>query len=343
MKILFIGGTGNISAACVRLAQRRGHDVAILNRGNRSLADYSIEDAESIIGDINDEASVRQVLADRQFDVVANFIAFTPDQVERDVRLFNGKCGQYIFISSASAYQKPPANPFITESTPLKNPFWQYSRDKIACEMACQQACRELDFPITIIRPSLTYETVIPLSIMAWEDYTIVDRIRTGKPVIVQGDGTSLWTITHSRDFAIGFNGLLGNQRALGEAFHITSDEVLSWNQLYDAVGHAVGVKSVDKVHIPSALLARISPSEEGNLLGDKAHSVIFDNSKIKQVVPEFNAVIPFKQGIAETIEWFEADPARCQVRPGTNARFDQMIETYLSLYNSLPPLADSS
>ncbi len=329
MYILFIGGTGNISAACVRLAQKKGHTVSILNRGKRKLEDYGITDAESIIGDINDETAVQAVLGDRHFDVIANFIAFTPDQVQRDIRLFNGKCGQYFFISSASAYQKPPANPFITESTPLKNPYWQYSREKIACELECQQAYREQDFPITIIRPSLTYETVIPLSIGAWEDFTIVKRMRAGKPVIVQGDGTSLWTITHSRDFAVGFVGLCGNQRALGEAFHITSDEVLSWNQLYDAVGEAAGAPPVEKVHIASDLIVKMSPSQEGSLLGDKSHSVIFDNSKIKQVVPEYNATIPFKQGIAETIKWFEEDSARCMIKEETNAMLDRLINEY--------------
>lgn len=339
MKILFIGGTGNISAACVRLAQSRGHEVSLLNRGNRDLSDYGITGAESIVGDINDESSVKQVLGDRCFDVVANFIAFTPDQVERDVRLFNGKCGQYIFISSASAYQKPPANPYITESTPLKNPHWQYSRDKIACEMVCQSAYRDKDFPITIVRPSLTYETVIPLSIGAWEDFTIIERMRKGKPVIVQGDGTSLWTITHARDFAVGFVGLFGNQRALGESFHITSDEVLSWNQLYDAAGAAAGVSKVEKVHIPSAFLAKLSPAEEGNLLGDKAHSVIFDNSKIKQVVPEFNATISFKEGITETVKWFDTHPERCVVREETNAMFDRIIGAYQSVFDTLKPL----
>ena len=339
MKILFIGGTGNISAACVRRALSCGHEVSILNRGNRSLEDYGIAGAVSITGDVEDEPSIKALLADRSYDVVANFIAFTPEQIQRDVRLFNGRCGQYIFISSASAYQKPPANPFITESTPLRNPHWQYSRDKIACELECQRAYRELGFPVTIVRPSLTYETVIPLSIMAWEDFTIVDRIRKGKPVIVQGDGTSLWTITHSTDFAIGFNGLLGNQRALGEAFHITSDEVLSWNQLYDAVGQAVGVAAANKVHIPSAFLARLSPFEEGNLLGDKAHSVIFDNNKIKQVVPEFNATISFKEGIAETIRWFEADPVRCRVREETNTLFDKIITKYQSVFDTLEPI----
>ncbi len=339
MKILFIGGTGNISAASVRLAVSNGYQVSILNRGTRKLVDFGIEGAESIIGDINDESAMSELLKDRTFDVVANFIAFTPNQVERDLRLFNGKCGQYIFISSASAYQKPPANPFITESTPLKNPYWQYSRDKIACELVCQQAYREKDFPVTIVRPSLTYETVIPLSIGAWEDFTIVERIRSGKPVIVQGDGTSLWTITHSRDFAVGFIGLMGNQRALGEAFHITSDEVLSWNQLYDAVGEAVGISPVKKVHIPSDLIARLSPEQEGGLIGDKSHSVIFDNSKIKQVVPEFNATIPFKTGIKETIKWFDAHPERSGINEETNAMFDKVIESYLSAFNKLKPV----
>jgi len=339
MKILFIGGTGNISAACVRLTIARGHDVTVLNRGGRALGDFGIEGAASLVADIRNEAETARALAGRHFDAVANFIAFDAPDVERDVRLFHGRCAQYLYISTASAYQKPLAQPVITESTPLKNPYWEYSRKKIAAEDACLRAYRETDFPITIVRPSLTYETVIPVAIGSWDDFTIVDRIRRGLPVLVHGDGTSLWTITHSRDFAMGFTGLLGNQQALGEAFHITSDEILTWNQIYDAVGIAAGFGPVEKVHVPSAFIAKMIPSKEGSLLGDKAVSTIFDNSKIKRIVPGFKAGIPFQQGIRETIAWFEAKPERMVIKDENNRMIDQVITAYRSVFDSLKPI----
>jgi len=339
MKLLFIGGTGNISAASVRLALSQGHTVTLLNRGTRPLSDHGIEGAESLLADINDEAATRKALGERSFDVVANFVAFKPAEVERDIRLFHGRCAQYIFISSASAYQKPLVNPVITESTPLINPYWEYSRDKIASEDACVAAYRQSDFPITIVRPSLTYETVIPTAIGGWDDFSIIERIRQGRPVVVHGDGTSLWTITHSDDFAKGFVGLLGNQQALGEAFHITSDELLTWNQIYDAVGIAAGVGPVKKVHIPSDFIAKTVDWMEGNLLGDKAVSTIFDNSKIKRVVPGFQATIPFQQGIRRTLEWFEAKPERMQTNDACNQMLDGMIAAYQPAFDAVKPL----
>jgi len=329
MRILFIGGTGNISAACVRLALARGHEVTLLNRGQRSLSDLGIGAVEVLTADIQDETTVAKTLGNRRFDAVANFIAFTPADVERDLRLFQGRTEQYLFISSASAYQKPLANPFVTESTPLANPFWQYSRNKIACEATLLDAYRETGFPITIVRPSLTYETVIPLAIGGWDDFGIIDRIRAGLPLLVHGDGSSLWTITHSRDFALGFVGLLGNQRARGESFHITSDEVLTWNQIYDAVGIAAGFGPVRKVYIPSDIIARKIPGQEGNLLGDKAVSAIFDNRKIHSVVPEFTANTLFQDGIRETIAWFEAEPSRQTRRPDAYAPFERLIREF--------------
>ncbi len=336
MKILFIGGTGNISAASVRLAVQHQHDVFVLNRGKRPLSDFGIEGVTSLIGDIHDEASVRQVLGDHHFDAVANFIAFKPEEIARDIRLFNGRCGQYLFIGSASAYQKPLVQPVITESTPLKNPYWEYSRNKIACEEACMKAYREVDFPVTIVRPSLTYETVIPVAIGGWEDFAIVERMRQGKPVLVHGDGSSLWTITHSRDFAKGFVGLIGNQQVLGEAFHITSDELLTWNQIYDAVSIAAGAGPAVKVHVPSAFIAKMDKSMEGSLLGNKAVSTIFDNSKIKRVVPAYKAEISFQNGIRDTLAWFEADPKRCVISEGSHRIMDSVIEKYLSIFDAL-------
>lgn len=338
MKLLFIGGTGNISAACVRLAVARGHDVTLLTRGNR-LLDPSIDGKVSVIAaDINDVTHVSDCLADQHFDVIANFIILKPQQMQRDITLFTGKCDQYIFISSASVYQKPLVSPIVTEGTTLANPYWDYSREKIACEELCIKAYRESGFPITIIRPSLTYDTVIPVAIGSWDDFTIVDRIRNGKPVIVHGDGTSLWTVTHSDDFAKGFVGLCGNQQALGQAFHITSDELLTWDQIYDAVGHAAGVP-VKKVHIPTDFIAKVVPWQEGNLLGDKSASAIFDNSKLKRIVPDYVATIPFKVGITRTVQWFEADPKRMKISDYNNTMMDHIIKQYLSVFDTLKPM----
>jgi len=331
MKILFIGGTGNISMACTREALNAGMEVVHLNRGRRGAG--VPENVISLRSDINDRDRVRKLLGKQYFDVVANFIAFKPGDVERDFELFAGRTAQYIFISSASVYQKPLANPLITESTPLKNPFWEYSRDKIACEESLNRLYREKDFPVTIVRPSLTYETVIPVAIGSWNDYTIIDRMKKGKPVVVHGDGTSLWTITHSRDFARGFTGLLGNQQAIGESFHITSDEILTWNQIYEAVADAAGAKP-DLIHIHSRFICKVAETLGqgrlwGSLLGDKAISTIFDNSKIKRAVPGFQATIPFKRGIRDTVKWFESDPRRMRIVEENNLLLDTIISKY--------------
>jgi len=326
MKILFIGGTGNISGACTRLALEKGIEIFHLNRGSRKR---DVPDGvQTIIADIHDVTAVKKAIQDHYFDVVVNFIAFVPQDIQNDYELFKNKTDQYIFISSTSAYQKPISHPVITESTPLKNPFWQYSRDKIACEELLNALYRNHDFRMTIVRPSLTYETVIPVAIGSWDDFTIIDRIRKGKKIIVHGDGTSLWTITHAIDFAKGLVGLFGHQQAVGHAFHITSDEILTWNQIYEAVAMAAGVKA-NIVHIPSDFIASIDDFHTGNLLGDKANSVIFDNSKIKAFVPGFCATISFKEGIRKTVQWFEEDPARMVVKDETNAFMDKVIDAY--------------
>ncbi|TVR50439.1 MAG: SDR family oxidoreductase [Puniceicoccaceae bacterium] len=337
MKLLFIGGTGNISAACVRLALAQGHQVTLLNRGHRPLFDYGIPAAaESVVADARDEAGVSAALGQRTFDAVADFIAFKPDDVERDIRLFTGRCGQFVFISSASVYEKPLRHPFVTESHPLKNPHWQYSRDKIDCEAVFTRAYREQDFPSVIVRPSLTYETVWPVAIGGWNDFTLIDRIRRGGEMIVHGDGTSLWTVTHAEDFARGFNGLLGNTNAIGHAFHITSDEVLTWSQIYTTIAEAAGVEP-RLVPIPSEFLARLNQWERGNLLGDKAHSTLFDNSKIKHFVPGFAARIPFHTGIRQTLAWFEADPARQTIVPGINRTMDGYLSAWRKALETMP------
>ena len=239
------------------------------------------------------------------------------EDIERDLRLFSGRTGQFVFISSASAYQKPPSHYLITEETPLENPFWDYSRDKIACEQRLMQAYREKGFPVTIVRPSLTYgPSQIPLCVGSWQHpYTVIDRMKRGQKIIVPGDGTSLWVLTWNGDFAKGFLGLLGNPKAIGEAYHITSDEVLTWNQIYREVGRALGVEP-EIVHVPSDLIAAYDPDALGSLTGDKVNSSVFDNSKIKQLVPDFNCTVPWAEGVRRAIAWHMADPP---ARPSTS------------------------
>ncbi|MDN3642079.1 NAD-dependent epimerase/dehydratase family protein [Lutimonas halocynthiae] len=326
MKVLFIGGTGNISMSSTKLALERGIDIFLLTRGKSQAIPKGVK---SLILDINDEAKVKELIKDHHFDAVVNWIAFSPEDIKRDFALFRGKTNQYIFISSASCYQKPLSHPIITESTPLANPFWDYSRQKIACEDALMGLYRNEGFPITIVRPSLTYDTVIPVPIGGWTEYTIVDRIKKGKKIIIHGDGTSLWTITHAKDFAVGFMGLIGHQQAIGQSFHITSDEILTWNQIYEAVAMAAG-RDADIVHISSDYLGTFDQQLKGSLLGDKAVSTIFDNSKIHRFVPEFNPCIRFKDGILNTIKWFEETPERMIVKDETNEFMDRIIKTYL-------------
>ena len=327
MNALFIGGTGVISSASAQLAVERGIDLYLLNRG-RSTRDAP-EAATILTGDIRDRQSVVQALGDRTFDVVVDWIAFTPEHIELDLDLFRGRTEQYVFISSASAYQTPPASLPVTESTPLHNPYWQYSRDKAACEERLLRAYREQAFPITIVRPSHTYDrTMLPTH----GQYTVVDRMRKGKKVIVHGDGTSLWTLTHHRDFARGFVGLLGNPQAIGDRFHITSDEVLTWNQIFEIVARAAGAQP-NLVHVPSDLIAAYDPRWGASLLGDKAHSVIFDNAKIRRVVPDFQATIPFARGVEEIIAWYDADPVRQGVDEDLDQRMDEIIAAYESSF----------
>jgi nucleoside-diphosphate-sugar epimerase len=261
---------------------------------------------------------------------VVDWIAFTPAHIERDLALFAGRTRQFVFISSASAYQKPSTDYLITESTPLANPYWDYSRQKIACEERLLRAYREDGFPATIVRPSLTYgETQVALAINSWtKSYTVIDRMRRGRPVIVPGDGSSLWVITHNSDFAKGLVGLLGHERAIGHAFHITSDEAMTWDAYYRIAAEAAGVEP-RLVHIPSDLIGACYPETLGGLLGDKAVSVVFDNSKIKRFVPEYRATVRFGEGIRQTLAWFDADPARRQVDDEANCRWDRLIEGY--------------
>jgi nucleoside-diphosphate-sugar epimerase len=323
MKALFIGGTGNISSACVELALSRGIEVTLLNRGTSGRPVPN--GAQVLNGDIRDPQTVRAALGSRSFDVVADFVAFAPEHIETDLELFRGRSGQYIFISSASAYQTPPAILPVTESTVLDNPYWEYSRNKAACEERLVRAYREEKFPITIVRPSHTYSApYVPVH----GEWTTIDRMLRGEPVIVHGDGTSLWTLTHASDFAKGFVGLMGNAHAIGEAFHITSDEWLTWNQIHEILAAAAGVKAT-LVHVPSDLIAAYDPIWGESLLGDKTHSFILDNSKVKQLVPDFICTTPFSRGAEEIIAWHMADPVRRKVDEAFNALCDRILQAY--------------
>jgi nucleoside-diphosphate-sugar epimerase len=328
MKVLFIGGTGIISSACSQLAIQRGIELYLLNRGQSARS--APEGAKILHGDIRDRQSARTALGNLEFDAVVNWISFTTDHIEADLEVFRGRTGQYLFISSASAYQTPPVTLPVTESTILDNPYWLYSRNKIACEERLVKAYREEKYPITIVRPSHTYDrTVLPMD----GGYSVVERMLKGKRVIVHGDGSSLWTLTHHADFAKGFVGLLGNSRAIGEAVHITGDEWLNWNQIFEIVAHAF--RTMAKiVHVPSDLLAAYDPNWGSGLLGDKTHSLIFDNSKIKRLVPDFAATIPFSRGVEEVAAWYRADPARQKV----NEKFDQLCDRIIKAYESAWP-----
>lgn len=329
MKALFIGGTGVISTAVSALAVESGIELYLFNRGQNN--DLAPKGANLIKGDIRDKKAAAGLLERQKFDVVVDWVAYTAEHVQRDIELFKGKVGQYIFISSASVYQKPPTDYLVTESTPLYNPYWQYSQDKIACEERLMKEYRENGFPITIVRPSLTYGfTMIPAAVMSWEHpWTLIDRMRKGKKIIVHGDGTSLWPITHNTDFAKGFLGLMGNVRATGHPFHITSDEVLTWNQIYAAIASAAGV-AADIIHIPSDFIAKIKPDEVGGLLGDKAYSAVFDNSKIKRFVPDYVATVPYAEGVKKSVKWFEAHPQKQTIDDEFNEIADCIIATYM-------------
>ncbi|MBP3646238.1 MAG: SDR family oxidoreductase [Clostridia bacterium] len=336
MKALFIGGTGTISTEISKLCVKKGWELTLLNRGNSSAR--VPEGARVLCADIHDEEAVRKVLGSETFDVVAEFIAFTTDDVERDIRLFSGRTQQYFFISSASAYQSPLSSPWITEGTPLYNPYWEYSRNKIACEDVLMRAYRNDGFPVTIVRPSHTYcERSVPVALHGSKgSFQILERIRQGKKVIVPGDGTTLWTMTHSRDFAVAFEGLMGNAHALGEVFHITSDESVTWNQAHEAIGRALGVKP-KLVHIASETLGMLNPEWVGALIGDKSNTVLFDNTKIKRAVPEYNATTRFDQGAREAVEYIYSHP-ECQTPdPEFDAWCDKVIEIYEKMIETLP------
>jgi nucleoside-diphosphate-sugar epimerase len=328
VKALFIGGTGFISAAVSRLAVAEGVELYLLNRGLRGAPPPG---TRGLTADINNPEEVRAALRGLRFDAVVNWIAYTPADIERDLTLFRGRVGQYVFISSAAAYQKPPAHYRITEETPLANPFWDYARGKIACEERLRRAHAEEGFPATIVRPSHTYETNFPVAVGGGGTYTLADRMKKGLPIIVHGDGTSLWTVTHSEDFARGFLGLLGSGEAVGQAFHITSDEVLTWEQIYRTIAEALGVEA-NVLHVPSDFITRVVPRLAGTLHGDKKWSAVFDNGKIKKFVPGFRAAVPFREGIRRTLAWFEADVRRRRVDESLREEMDSIVRSYAAL-----------
>lgn len=324
LRVLFIGGSGVISSACARVAVEAGVDLTVLNRGQTSSRPLPAGVTE-VRADVRDRAGVLEALRGLEFDSVVDWVAFTPEHVRADVDLLRERTGQYVFISTASAYQTPPSRLPVTESTPLRNPYWQYSRDKIACEDLLVAEYREFGFPATIVRPSHTYDASKTVLSGGW---TSLARMLAGKPVIVHGDGTSLWTVTWNEDFARGFVPLLAHPRTYGEAFHITSDDFLTWDQIAQALGTALGV-TPRIVHVPSDVIAAADPEWGAGLLGDKAHSMIFDNSKLRSIVPGWHATMPFERGAREIASWYLADPSRQVVNERLDALMDKLAADF--------------
>ncbi|MGI4894754.1 MAG: NAD-dependent epimerase/dehydratase family protein [Janthinobacterium lividum] len=323
LRVLFLGGTGIISSACAALALERGVDLTVVTRGGTTAKRPLPGGVRALTADVRDPLALRKALGDQEFDAVVDFVAFTPEHVRDDIETFTGRTGQFVFISSASAYQKPVAHLPITESTPLRNPWWQYSRDKIACEDVLTAAYRDGDFPAVVVRPSHTYDkTSLPVD----GGWTTIDRMRRGKPVVVHGDGTSSWVLTHHSDFARGFVPLLGEPAVVGEAVHITGDEVLTWDGIHARLAAAAGVENPVLVHVPSDAIAREDPDGAAGLLGDKAHSVIFDNTKLKRLVPGFAATTSYAVGARETVAHHDAHPELQVVDPGVEALQDRLV-----------------
>lgn len=326
MKVLFIGGTGTISSACTALAASRGLDLTLLCRGRNNRPVSPV--ASVIHGDIHDRASADAALGRRTFDVVVNWVAYSPADVEADIARFRGKTGQYIFISSATVYQTPPPRLPIVETCPLGNPVWAYAQAKVACEERLARASDDTGFPVTVVRPSHTYdERTLPVR----GGWTVVERMRRGKAVVVHGDGTSLWVLTHNTDFAAGFVPLLGNAAAIGQAVHITSDEVLTWNSVFAALGRAAGVEP-RVVHVPSDVIARKDAAWGDSLLGDKTHSKLFDNTRIRTLVPGFTATTPFARGAEQIVKWYDADSSRRAI----DGAFDELCDALVRGIESL-------
>ncbi len=328
MRVLFMGGTGNISAECAQEALAQGVELYVLSRGSHRAPDG----ATALVADASDGHAVAAALGGRSFDAVVDFLCYEPGAAWRAVSTFSGLTGQYIFISSASAYEKPPRKHVVDENTPLVNPYWQYARDKIACEHVFMDAWQKSGFPVTIVRPSHTYGmTWIPTAFVS-SDFSVAARMLAGREVVVPGDGQSLWTLTHARDFAVGLTGLLGRPEALGEAYTIAGDEALTWDEIHRAVARALGIATDSGprlVHVPSEFIARVDPAMGERLLGDKAWSAVFDCSKLKRLVPAFRTTIPLASGLAESVAWRRADPARMAVDGIVDKRIDRILEAW--------------
>lgn len=324
MKVLFIGGTGIISSASSELAIKRGIELYHLNRGITTNI-RTINGVKTIIADIRNFEETKNAIESHNFDVVVDWIAFKPEHIINDINLFSGRTKQYVFISSASIYQTPPEKLPVTEDTPLNNPFWDYSRNKIACEETLRKAYKESGFPYTIVRPSHTYDkTLIPMS----GGYTIIDRIKRGKPIVIHGDGTSIWTLTHNKDFAKGFVGLLGKEEAINQAYHITNNELLTWNRIVNLMARELNAEP-KIVYVPSNVIAKYDQEIGDGLLGDKMHSMIFDNSKIKALVPDFQPEISFEVGAKEIVSWYEEVAERQKVNEEINQLMDKIASDF--------------
>jgi len=322
MKVIFIGGSGTISSASTNLAIEKGIELFHLNRGKTSSIRPVPAEVKQLISDVRNVDQTSKVLENSTFDAVVDWISFIPEQLENNLKLFEGKAKQYVFISSASAYQTPPEKLPVTERTPLENPYWEYSRNKIACEDFLRKHAEKYGMKFTIVRPSHTYDkTLLPFD----GGYTVLKRMLDGKPVVVLGDGTSIWTLTHHKDFAVGLVGLLNNPKAMNNYFHITSDEWLTWDQIFNIVGNAFGVKP-KLVHVPSEIIASYIPEIGDGLLGDKMHSMIFDNSKVKNAVPEFGCKIPFEEGVKDIVAWYSGNQSDKTISHELNLKFDKMI-----------------
>jgi nucleoside-diphosphate-sugar epimerase len=323
MKVLFIGGTGNISTSCTHEAIAKGIELYHLNRGTSKAG--VPDEVQTIIGDIREPDETKPLLEGMHFDAVVDWIAFTPEHIQTDLDLFRDKTDQFVFISSASVYHKPVRHHVITESTPAFNPYWPYSQNKIACEQLLWEEYTRNGFPMTIVRPSHTYSTGWFPTTFGSPDFTYPQRMLDGKPIVVHGDGASLWTITHTDDFAKGFTGLLGHPQAIGETFHITGDEVLSWDEIHIAIGRALGVEP-KIVHVPTDVIAAFDQRTGEGLLGDKQFSVVFDNAKIKRYVPGYGATITFAEGMRRSVRWIQDDPSRKQIVESINTLADRLI-----------------
>lgn len=319
--VLFVGGTGQISAACVPVALDQGWDVTVLNRGASTMRSLPTG-VRTLHADVRDPAAVRAALEDASFDAVADFLSFTPEHAATAVDLFAGRTAQYLYISSASAYQTPPARLPVTEETPLENPYWQYSRDKAASEALLLRAHEETGFPVTVVRPSATYDRTRVPTLGSWTD---VERLRRGAPVLVLGDGTTRWTVTRAKDFAVGFVGLFGRAEALGEAFHITSDLAPTWNEIYTTLAELLGVRP-HLAHVPAEAIPAVDERLGASALGDKANDFVLDNSKIRALVPEFAPTATLEEGFGESLDWYLADEARQGGDPHVDAVFDELL-----------------